>query len=137
MSVINRTYTFLENKEETQQFQVQPEQVWKENATVSTFNVLATRELQIKAFEATAKMLQKILGDDVIAAVVSSKIKHFGITPLSMRVTLKTKITKVEGNYIHFTFEAYDEMEHIAHGNIDRVILSAEYIKRKIVEKRL
>lgn len=137
MSVINRTYTFLENKEETEQFQVQPEQVWKENATVNNFNVLATRQLQIKAFESTAKMLEKILGNDVIAAVVSSKIKHFGITPVSMRVTLKVKITKVEGNDIHFTFEAYDEMEHIAQGEIDRVILSAEYIKRKITEKRL
>ena len=54
-----------------------------------------------------------------------------------MRVTLKLKINSVEGNHIHFIFEAYDEMEHIAHGEIDRVIISPEYIKRKVEEKRL
>ncbi|MEA1885133.1 MAG: hypothetical protein U9N62_11550 [Thermotogota bacterium] len=137
MSVLNRSYNFLETKEETTQFQVLPEQIWKENAIVRNLSVLATRELMIKVFEFTEDMLKKILGENIIAAVVSSKIKHFGITPLSMRVTIKLKIISVEGNHIHFGFEAYDEMEHIAHGEIDRVIISPEYIKRKVEEKRL
>src|SRR6056297_3849724 len=137
MSVLSRSYNFLEAKEETSQFQVLPEQIWKENVIVKNLCVLATRELMIKVFEFTENMLKRILGENIIAAVVSSNIKHFGITPVSMRVTLRIKITLVEGNHIHFTFEAYDEMEHIAHGKIDRVIISPEYIKRKVEEKRL
>lgn len=137
MSIINRTYSFLETREETTQFQVTPEQIWKENAVVKTFSVLATRELMIKVFEFSEDMLKRILGENIIAAVVSSNIKHFGITPVSMRVTIKLKITSVEGNHIHFRFDAYDEMEPIAHGEIVRVIIAAEYIRRKIEEKRL
>jgi len=137
MAVLNRSYTFLESKEETKQFQVLPEQIWKENAIVKNLSVLATRELMIKVFEFTENMLQRILGENIIAAVVSSNVKHFGITPVSMRVTLKLKINSVEGNHVHFIFEAYDEMEHIAHGEIDRVIISPEYIKRKVEEKHL
>lgn len=137
MAVLNRSYNFLETKEETTQFQVRPEQIWKENAIVKNLSVLATRELMIKVFEHTEEMLKRILGENIIAAVVSSNIKHFGITPVSMRVTIKLKIYSVEGNHIHFSFEAYDEMEHIAHGEIDRVIISPEYIKRKAEEKHL
>src|SRR6056297_654521 len=137
MAVLNRSYTFLEQREETAQFQVLPEQIWKENTIVKHLCVLATRELMIKVFEYTENMLKRILGENIIAAVVSSNIKHFGITPVSMRVTLKVKIYSVEGNHIRFSFEAYDEMEHIAHGEIDRVIISPEYIKRKVEEKRL
>lgn len=137
MAVLNRSYNFLEQREETSQFQVLPDQIWKENTIVKSLCVLATRELMIKVFEFTENMLKRILGENVIAAVVSSNIKHFGITPVSMRVTLKIKIISVEGNHIHFTFEAYDEMEHIAHGEIDRVIISPEYIKRKVEDKRL
>ncbi len=137
MSVLNRSYNFLEQKEETSQFQVLPEQIWKENAIVKNLSVLATRELIIKVFEFTENMLKRVLGENIIAAVVSSSIKHFGITPVSMRVTLKIRINCVEGNHIRFSFEAYDEMEHIAHGKIDRVIISPDYIKRKVEEKRL
>jgi len=71
-----------------------------------------------------------------VAAVVSSDIKHFGVTPMSMRVTMKACIEKVTGNHICFSFEAYDEMEKIARGKIERVIVSPEYLKRKLEEKK-
>jgi len=135
MSVLNRSYAFLETKEETTQFQVRPEQSWKENAFVKSLNVLSTRELMIKLFESTEEMLKRTLGENIIAAVVSSTIKHFGITPVSMRVTIKLRIHSVEGNHIHFTFEAYDEMEAIAKGEISRVLISPEYIQRKVEAK--
>jgi predicted thioesterase len=63
-------------------------------------------------------------------------MEHLGVTPLSMRVTMKIKIEKVEGNHICFSFEAYDETEKIARGDIERVIVSPEYLKRKLEEKR-
>jgi predicted thioesterase len=137
MSLIHNSYSFLQGKEETMQFVVELDLIWRENSIVREMGVLSTHALFIKAFEMTDHVLKKNIGYDIVAAVVSSNMENLGITPLSMRVTMKIKIEKVEGNHIYFVFEAYDEMEKIAGGEIERVIVSPEYLKRKLEEKRI
>lgn len=137
MSLIHNSYSFLQGKEETMQFVVELDLVWCENSIVREMGILSTHALFIKAFELTDYVLKKSIGHDIIAAVVSSNMEHLGVTPITMRVTIKTKIEKIEGNHIYFVFEAYDEMEKIANGEIERVIVSPEYLKRKLEEKRI
>ncbi|HOO32131.1 MAG TPA: hypothetical protein PK466_07975 [Thermotogota bacterium] len=135
MALIHNSYAFLQGKEETMQFIVEEDLSWRENQIVRDMGVLSTHALFIKAFEMTDHVLKKTIGHDIVAAVVSSDMEHLGITPMSMRVTMKIRIDKVEGNHVSFKFEAYDEMEKIACGDIERVIISPEYLKRKLKEK--
>jgi predicted thioesterase len=136
MALVHNSYAFLQGKEETMQFIVEEDLIWRENQIVREMGVLSTHALFIKAFEMTDHVFKKNIGHDIVAAVVSSDMEHLGVTPLSMRVTMKIKIEKVEGNHICFSFEAYDETEKIARGDIERVIVSPEYLKRKLEEKR-
>jgi len=137
MAVVQNSYQFLEGKEETQQFRVQGDMLWDENDLVSDAEVLSSHFLITEAFKISNNLLSKGFGHEVIAAVVRADFRHLGITPLGSRVTVRTKVDSVAGNHITFSFDAYDEMEKIAAGEFERVILSKDYLMRKTESKMI
>jgi len=136
MSIILNNFTFLKGKSLKKQFKVQESDLWTENDEVKDIAVLSTHSLQTHVYGLSHELLQRELGYQVVAAMVNSHFNHFGITPKGMAVTLEVSIKDVYGNHLFFSFEIYDEMEKIASGTFERVLVSADYLKRKVKDKR-
>ncbi len=136
MSLMVNNFIFLKGKNLKKQFVVQDKDLWTENDEVKEVSVLSTRALQSKIYGISHELLQRELGYQTVAAVVNSHLNHFAITPRDMMVTIDVTIKEVFGNHLFFSVEIYDEVEKIGSGSFERVLVSSEYLKRKVNEKK-
>jgi fluoroacetyl-CoA thioesterase len=98
--------------------------------------VLSTPRL-IQLLEAAAlDAIQKFVPSDRISLGTHVRIKHISPTPFGMRVTAHAILKAVEGHRLLFVVDAYDEIEKVAEGEHERVLVSKEWFLQKVEKKR-
>lgn len=62
-------------------------------------------------------------------------ISHTAATPVGMRVRARAELVKVEGRKLSFSLRAEDEVETIAQGVHERLIISVERFDQRMQQK--
>ena len=110
------------------------EMVVKEEDLVShlgefDIGVLTTPRLVQLFEEAAIQAGQLTLG-------VLVKIKHLSPTPLGMKVTAHALLKEIDKNRLFFVVDAYDEVEKVAEGEHERILVPKERFLQKVEKKR-
>ena len=118
------------------------EMVVKEEDLVSRLRdmsvaVLSTPKL-IQLLEAAAiEAIQKFIPPDQLSLGTLVRIKHLSPTPLGKKVTAHALLKEVDKNRLLFLVEAYDEIEKVAEGEHERILVSKERFLQKIGRKTI
>jgi len=99
-------------------------------------DVLSTPRL-VQLMEAAAiKAIQEFIPSDQLSLGTHVKIKHLSPTPLGMKVFAHAILKEVNKNRLIFLVDAYDEMEKVAEGEHERLLISKEGFLQKVKKKR-
>ncbi len=99
-------------------------------------DVLSTPRL-VQLMEAAAiKAIQEFIPSDQLSLGTHVKIKHLSPTPLGMKVIAHVILKEVNKNRLVFLVDAYDEMEKVAEGEHERILVSKERFLQKVDKKR-
>jgi len=99
-------------------------------------DVLSTPRL-VQLMEAAAiKTIQEFIPSDQLSLGTHVKIKHLSPTPLGMKVIAHAILKEVDKNRLIFLVDAYDEMEKVAEGEHERILVSKERFLQKVDKKR-
>jgi fluoroacetyl-CoA thioesterase len=118
------------------------EMIVKEEDLVSqlegvTVNVLSTPRL-IQLLEAAAiEAIHEFIPPEKVSLGAEVKIKHLSPTPLGMKVTAHAILKGVDKNRLFFLVDAFDELEKVAEGEHERVIVSKDRFLQKVEKKRV
>jgi predicted thioesterase len=117
------------------------EMVVKEEDLVSRLgnidvDVLSTPRL-IQLLEAAAiRAIQEFLPSNQLTLGTQVKIKHLSPTPLGMKVTAHALLKEVDGQKLLFVVDAYDEIDKVAEGEHERLVVSKERFIQKVNGKK-
>ena len=117
------------------------EMVVKEEDLVSRIgnvdvDVLSTPRL-IQLLEAAAiQAIQEFLPSNQLTLGTQVKIKHLSPTPLGMKVTAHALLKEVDGQRLLFVVDAYDEINKVAEGEHERLVVSKERFVQKVNRKK-
>ena len=101
-----------------------------------TAGVLSTPRL-IQLLEAAAiEAIQGFLAPDQISLGTLVKIRHLAPTPLGMRVMAHAVLKEVDHQRLLFWIDAHDELEKVAEGEHERILVSRERFLEKIEKKK-
>ena len=99
-------------------------------------DVLSTPRL-VQLMEAAAiKAIQEFIPSDQLSLGTHVRIKHLSPTPLGMKVIAHAILKEVDKNRLIFLVDAYDEMEKVAEGEHERILVSKEHFLQKVNKKR-
>jgi predicted thioesterase len=118
------------------------EMVVKEEDLVSRLgsidvDVLSTPRLIQLLEEAAIDAIQKYIPSDQLSLGTRVKIKHLSPTPLGMKVTAHAILKEVDKNRLFFLVDAYDEMEKVAKGEHERLLVPKERFLQKVERKKV
>jgi fluoroacetyl-CoA thioesterase len=118
------------------------EMVVKEEDLVSRLgsidvDVLSTPRLIQLLEEAAIDAIQKYIPSDQLSLGTRVKIKHLSPTPLDMKVTAHAILKEVDKNRLFFLVDAYDEMEKVAEGEHERLLVPKERFLQKVERKKV
>ena len=117
------------------------EMVVKEEDLVSRLGnvnveVLSTPRL-IQLLEAAAiQAIQEFLPSNQLTLGTEVKIKHLSPTPLGMKVTAHALLKEVKQHRLSFVVDAYDEIDKVAEGEHERLVVSKERFLEKVSRKK-
>jgi predicted thioesterase len=101
-----------------------------------TVQVLSTPRL-IQLLEAAAvDAIQEFLGPGQMSLGSLVNIRHLSPTPLGMRVTAHAILKEVDDRRLLFWIDAHDELEKVAEGEHERVLVSREKFLLRIEKKK-
>lgn len=101
-----------------------------------TLEVFATPAM-IAFMENTAyKSVAQYLGEGSGTVGTQLNVKHMAATPVGMKVTCETELTKIEGRALTFAVKAYDECGLIGEGTHERFIILEEKFQAKANGKK-
>ncbi len=97
--------------------------------------VLATASLvsflQLAAAKAVAPHLKP--GQFTVGSRIS--ITQLASSPVGMEIRAVVRLQQLDGRWLRFALEAYDEYEKICEGTHERYIIDIEWFKKRIEEK--
>ena len=79
------------------------------------------------AFESVASELEE--GNGTVGTLIN--VKHVAATPVGMKVTCETELTKIDGRALTFSVKAFDECGLIGDGVHERFIINEEKFQAK------
>jgi fluoroacetyl-CoA thioesterase len=85
---------------------------------------------------AAIEAVKKFLPPGYITVATSIIIKHLAPTPEGMTVTAQAELTEVFKNRLTFFVSAYDEVEKVGEGQVQRYIVDLENFSEKVLEKK-
>lgn len=101
-----------------------------------TLDVFATPAM-IALMEKTAWMsVADELEEGCGTVGISLDVAHSAPTPLGMKVTCESELTKVDGRKLTFHVKAYDEKGMIGEGTHERFIIQNEKFQKKANQKK-
>jgi fluoroacetyl-CoA thioesterase len=101
-----------------------------------TVQILSTPCL-IELLEAAAvDAIREFLGPDQMSLGSLIKIRHLSPTPFGMRVTAHAILKEVDDRRLLFWVDAHDELEKVAEGEHERVLVSREKFLLRIEKKK-
>ena len=81
--------------------------------------------------DAAIKAVKKQLPVGYITVGSSIAIKHLAPTPEGMTVTAQAELIEIYKNRLTFRVSAYDEVEKIGEGTVERYIIDLEHFSNK------
>ncbi len=101
-------------------------------------NVMSTPSM-ILEMEETCRLLLKEQAIpeaewDSVGTIVD--IRHLAATPVGAKVSLKARVTSVDGRRVMFDVEASDDVEKVGEGRHERFIINVPKFKAKFGEKQ-
>jgi len=85
---------------------------------------------------AATEAVKKDLPPGYITVATSITIKHLAPTPEGMTVTAQAELKDVFQNRLIFEVTAFDEVEKIGEGEVERFIIDLEKFSQKVLEKK-
>ena len=85
---------------------------------------------------AAIEAVKKDLPPGYITVATSITIKHLAPTPEGMTVTAQAELIDVFQNRLIFAVTAFDEMEKIGEGQVERFIIDLEKFSQKVLDKK-
>ncbi len=85
---------------------------------------------------AATEAVKKVLPPGYISVGFSITIRHLAPTPEGMTVTAQAELKEVYQNRLVFEVSAFDEIEKIGDGEVERYIVDLEHISKKVLEKK-
>ena len=99
-------------------------------------DVLSTPSL-IQLLEAAAiQAIHGYLSSDQLTLGTQVKVRHLSPTPLGMKVTAHALLKEVDKNRLLFVVDAYDEVDKVAEGEHERILVSTERFLQKVNRKK-
>lgn len=112
------------------------EEMAAKNVGSGTLMVFATPAM-IALMEKTAwESVQPELEEGSGTVGTALNVKHVAATPMGMKVTCETELTKVEGRALTFSIKAYDEAGLIGEGTHERFVVYNEKFQAKADAKK-
>ena len=112
------------------------EEMAAKNVGSGTLMVFATPAM-IALMEKTAwESVQPELEEGSGTVGTALNVKHVAATPMGMKVTCETELTKVAGRALTFSIKAYDEAGLIGEGTHERFVVYNEKFQAKADAKR-
>ena len=118
------------------------EMVVKEEDLVSRIgdvavDVLSTPRLIQLLEMAAIEAIQEFIPPDQLSLGTLVRIKHLSPTPLGKKVTAHALLKEADNNRLLFLVEAYDEMEKVAEGEHERILVPKERFLQKVERKKV
>ena len=118
------------------------EMVVKEEDLVShlgefDIGVLTTPRLVQLFEEAALQAIRAYIPSGQLTLGVLVKIKHLSPTPLGMKVTAHALLKEIDKNRLLFVVDAYDEVEKVAEGEHERILVPRDRFLQKVEKKRM
>ena len=76
------------------------------------------------------------LPEGCITVSTMVNIRHLAATPLGMMVTAKAELIAIEGLKLTFKVEAYDEIEKVGEGVVERFVVNVDKFNKRIEERK-
>ena len=100
-------------------------------------NVLSTPRL-IQLLEAAAiEAIHEFIPAEKVSLGAEVRVRHLSPTPLGMKVTANAILKGIDKNRLFFLVDAFDELEKVAEGEHERVLVSKERFLQKGEKKRV
>ena len=98
--------------------------------------VLSTSALIEEIHRCGYSILEDYLTEDLISVVSKTSLTHLSSTPSDFNVFIHINVAEVEENKVSFLGEVFDEVNKVAKFEFMRIIVSKNFMERKIKEKR-
>ena len=85
---------------------------------------------------AAINAVDKFLPEGYISVGARISIAHLAPTPLGMAVTAEAVLTDIFRNKLTFKVTAYDEVEKIGEGTVDRYIIDLQSFNKKMLSEK-
>ena len=85
---------------------------------------------------ATINAVKKNLPEGYISVASKISITHLAATPLGMTVTTDATLIDIFQNRLTFQVNAFDEMEKIGEGTVERYIIDLDKFTKKMLERK-
>jgi predicted thioesterase len=99
-------------------------------------DVLTTPRLVQLFEEAAIQAIKDYVPSDHLSLGVSVSIKHLSPTPLGMKVKAHALLKEVDKNRLVFVVDAHDEVEKVAEGEHERILVPRERFLQKVEKKK-
>ena len=80
--------------------------------------------------------VQKYLPTGYITVATSITIRHLAPTPEGMMATAQAELIDIFQNRLTFEVSAYDEIEKVGEGQVQRYIIDLDNFSEKVLEKK-
>jgi len=101
----------------------------------SGLKVLATPVMVALMEGAARNMVDPKLEPGHMTVGTVLNIKHLAATPVGMRVRARAELVRVEGRWLHFKVEVFDEREKVGEGTHTRAIINMRRFWDKLQTK--
>jgi fluoroacetyl-CoA thioesterase len=99
-------------------------------------NVLSTPRL-VQLLEAAAiEAIHEFIPSEKMCLGTKVEIKHLSPTPIGMKVTANAILKGIDKNRLFFLVDAFDELEKVAEGEHERVLVSKDWFLQKVEKKK-
>jgi predicted thioesterase len=99
--------------------------------------VLSTHRVILLMEQAARKALEGRLPEGRMTVGTRIRVEHFAATPLGAHVRAEATLTRVDGRRLLFAVSVRDEMEQIAEGENERMIVPEGRFMDRVRKKRM
>ena len=98
-------------------------------------NVLSTHCIVLLMELAARQAIEGRIPKGKITLGTRVDIRHFSAASLGSRVRAAAQLLAIEGRKLHFHVEAYDDIEKLAEGENEQIIVSQDFFLKKVKRK--
>jgi fluoroacetyl-CoA thioesterase len=98
-------------------------------------DVLSTHCVVLLMELAARQAIEGRLAEGKISLGTRVAVRHLSAAPIGSRVRAVARLTALEGRKLHFHVAVYDEVEKLAEGENEQVIVSQDFFLKKVRRK--